>query len=186
MSVIVFITLFRQNWWHMMFVDYGWPLPYKDVIRLEDGPSAGSPLIMKSFIIMFHFYLFATMVVAKPTLFLPKKPEPEKVVARPTLFLPCAPQKPELEKSAVESERFYPSYISYLRSWIGDRATGRSSPPVSEERNESPKFPVEEGSPIHRREWLLFLPARRVKMTTSSSCQERSNNTTPYGWQESL
>lgn len=133
---------------------------------------------MKSFnIIIFHFYLFATMVVAIP----------------PLLF-PCghglctAELEPEELADHVKSERYYPSYISYLRSWIGTHATGRSSPPVSEKRNgsrenspvgNSPKLPVnspksvgnnspvEEGSPIreiHRREWY-----RRVVMTTISS-----------------
>jgi len=123
------------------------------------------------------------------------------VVAIPPLLFPCGlcPEEfpPEGLAPHLESEQYYPSYISYLRSWIGDHADGESSSPVSKKRkrgnspvgsipvgsspknvsvNNSPLLvgsssPVREVSPshwqeIHRCEWLLFLPARRVQMTT--------------------
>ena len=144
---------------------------------------------MKSFIILFHFYLFATMVVAIPPLLLPCG------------FKSCTAElPPEGLAPHMERERFHPSYVSYLRSWIDAHGVGGSSSPDSrkrkadESRGNSPvgNLPVNNSprnSPpgkksltwtpnleIHTREWLLFL--RRVvsrwrRATLSSWCWER-------------
>jgi len=87
---------------------------------------------------------------------------------------------------------FYPSYISYLRSWIGDHSGGSSqalgkrkpeangesggnspvhskSPKLVRTRNSSPiRKSAKSRKKSQRREWLLFLPACRVQMTTSN------------------
>ena len=128
------------------------------------------------------------------------------VVAIPTLVFPCGFKdcteefKPEDLGDHFQSERYYLSHISYLRSWIGAHVTGGSSLPVSKKRkadecsgngsvgnspkdlpvNNSPKsvgniFSVRQGSPIQE---------TRIKKGESPLFQKvviTSNNTSPYG-----